>query len=402
MLNVPITVVIPTRERCDVLGSALQTVTAQDYEPLEIIVSDNFSADRTRDVVAANPDPRIRYLNTGRRLSMSHNWEFALSHVRGGWVSVMGDDDGLLPGALTRLAALIAATGVRAIRSDTCYYAWPSLPGAGYGRFRVPLRSGYVVREARTWLSEALSGRASYTEGPMLYSGGFADFAVLQQLRAATGAFYRSCIPDVYSAVALASVLDKYAYSYEPFAVNGASRHSTGTSQMSVQRAAAGSAAQRFAAEGNIPFHADVPLAPDGTYPPSVQVFIYESFLQTQILRADGGPSVDRAEELAVILGSGGRNADAIHEWGKLFARQHALDFGACVERAAAWRAKNSLHRLIRRLTASFNVYKTDSQQPLPHDVLEATVAATTILATRGRLRNLSRALRTGRRKRRS
>jgi hypothetical protein len=398
MPDVPITVVIPTRERCDVLGSALQTVMAQDYDPLEIIISDNFSADRTRDVVAANKDPRIRYLNTGRRLSMSHNWEFALSHVRGGWVTIMGDDDGLLPGALTKLAALIAATGVRAIRSDTCYYAWPSLAGASYGRFRVPLRSGYVVREARAWLEEALFGRASYTEGPMLYTGGFADFAVLEKLRAATGAFYRSCIPDVYSAVALASVLDRYAYSYEPLAVNGASRHSTGTSQMSVQRATAGSAAQQFAAEDNIPFHPDVPLAADGTYPPSVQVFIYESFLQTQILRADG-PAVDRAEELAVILGLGGRNAESVHEWAKLFARQHALDFGASIERAAAWRAKNSLHRLMRRLTASLNVYKTDSQQPAPHDVLEATVAAATIRATRGRMRNLTRALKMRRRK---
>jgi hypothetical protein len=398
MPDVPITVVIPTRERCDVLASALQTVTTQDYAPLEILVSDNFSADHTREVVASNPDPRIRYINTGRRLSMSHNWEFALSHVRGGWVTVIGDDDGLLPGALTKVAALIAATGVRAIRSDTCYYAWPSLPGAGYGRFRVPLGTGYVVRDARTWLREALFGRASYTEGPMLYTGGFADFAVLEKVRAATGAFYRSCIPDVYSAVALASVLDKYAYSYEPLAVNGASRHSTGTSQRSAQRAATGTAAQLFAAEDNIPFHPDVPLEAAGSYPPSAQVFIYESFLQSQVLRADG-PSVDRAEELAVILGLSGRNTEALHEWGKLFARQHALDFGAIVERAAAWRAKNSLHRLTRRLAASFNVYKSDSQQPVPHDVLEATLATATIRATRGRLRNLARALRIRRRK---
>jgi hypothetical protein len=401
MPDIPITVVIPTRERCDVLGSALQTVTAQDYERLEIIVSDNFSADGTREVVAANPDSRIRYVNTGRRLSMSHNWEFALSHVRGGWVTIMGDDDGLLPGALTKLAGLVAATGVRAIRSDTCYYAWPSLPGDGYGRFRVPLRSGYVIRDARAWLKDALYGRSSYTEGPMLYTGGFAEFALLEQLRATTGAFYRSCIPDVYSAVALASVLDKFAYSYEPLAVNGASRHSTGTSQMSVQRSAAGSAAQQFAAESNIPFHPDVPLAPDGTYPPSVQIFIYESFLQTQILRADG-PSVDPAEELAVILGSGGRNTEAVREWGKLFARQHALDFDANVERAAAWRGKNSLHRLMRRLTASFNLYKTDSQQPVPHDVVEAADAAAEIRATRGRMRNLTRALKPSRRKPRS
>jgi hypothetical protein len=124
-----------------------------------------------------------------------------------------------------------------------------------------------------------------------------------------------------------------------------------------------------------------------------VQVFIYESFLQTRDLRRDG-PSVDHAEELAVILGSGGRNASSIREWGKLFARRHSLDFDAIAERAAAWRTKNSLHRLIRRLAASFNVYKTDSHGPAPRDVLEASAAAAVIRATRGRMRNLARALR--------
>jgi len=36
-----ITVIIPTRERCDVLGKTLETVLAQDYERVQVIVSDN-------------------------------------------------------------------------------------------------------------------------------------------------------------------------------------------------------------------------------------------------------------------------------------------------------------------------------------------------------------------------
>jgi hypothetical protein len=51
-------------------------------------------------VVASFKDPRIRYVNTGKHLSMSHNWEFALSHVEKGYVTFVGDDDGLLPGAI--------------------------------------------------------------------------------------------------------------------------------------------------------------------------------------------------------------------------------------------------------------------------------------------------------------
>ncbi|OZA21859.1 MAG: hypothetical protein B7X93_13530 [Hydrogenophilales bacterium 17-61-9] len=84
------TIIIPTRERADVLSGSLKTALMQEYDNLEILVSDNFSSDHTRDVVASFNDPRIRYVNTGKRLSMSHNWEFALSHVDGGWLTGRG------------------------------------------------------------------------------------------------------------------------------------------------------------------------------------------------------------------------------------------------------------------------------------------------------------------------
>ena len=108
------TVVIPTRERCDTLEYSLRTLTEQPYPHLEIIVSDNDSADATRDVVRANGDPRIRYINTGRRLSMSGNWEFALAHVTEGWVTFLGDDDGLVPNCFERVNEIVDRTGVRA------------------------------------------------------------------------------------------------------------------------------------------------------------------------------------------------------------------------------------------------------------------------------------------------
>ena len=56
-------VIIPTRERSDTLQSSLKTCVGQDYDNLEIIVSDNFSTDNTREVVESFDDPRIRYIN---------------------------------------------------------------------------------------------------------------------------------------------------------------------------------------------------------------------------------------------------------------------------------------------------------------------------------------------------
>jgi len=69
-----ISVIVPTRDRCDTLIATLRTCLDQDYERCEIIVSDNLSNDGTKEHVAAIRDPRVRYVRTDRRLGMSQNW----------------------------------------------------------------------------------------------------------------------------------------------------------------------------------------------------------------------------------------------------------------------------------------------------------------------------------------
>ncbi len=322
-----ITVIIPTRERCDVLEKSLRTVTAQDYDNLEIIVSDNFSGDATCEVVRAANDPRIRYLNTGKRLSMSHNWEFALSHVEDGWVSIIGDDDGLLPGCLTKISEVVRSFRVLAIRTKVCGYSWPSLTGKEFGLLRVPFGNGSEVRGTRRWLDLVLTARANYTDLPMLYNGGFVSMAVLKEIKGKTRAIYQSCIPDVYSAVAISSSIDRYVYLAEPVAINGASKHSTGSAQFKAEGGRDESPAKKFQSETNIPFHDDVPLMPDGSFPVSIQAFIYESYLQSAALRP-GEDSPQHAEQLKLILATASRrHLAAVMQWGRLFADRHGLNF---------------------------------------------------------------------------
>ena len=290
----------------------------QDYDGLEILVSDNFSSDATEDVVRSTADPRIRYVNPGRRLSMSHHWEFALSHIKGGWITIIGDDDGLLPGALTRAANLWADLDVDALRSRVCEYTWPSLTGLEHGSLTIPLHSWCGVRDSALWLSKVLSGDASYVELPMLYNGGFVKSTVLDRLRQHGGSLYRSCSPDVYSAAAIASVVPRYGYSEVPFAINGASAHSTGTSYFS----AGGNTAPaiRFSSESNIPYHRDIPMTRHGGYPLSLQLVFYEAFLQCKHLRP---PEDDtrHGEQLEIVLAKAAKGDLALRDWAKAVCR---------------------------------------------------------------------------------
>jgi hypothetical protein len=137
----------------------------------------------------------------------------------------------------------------------------------------------------------------------MLYNGGWVETSLLDRLKLEHGRIYRSCIPDVYSAVAIARAIDSYVFVREPLAINGASRHSTGAAQFGRKQPGGAAPDEVFRSEGNLPFHSAVPLADDGSYPLSLQVIVYESYLQSAPGGEEPGPAM-HATQLEVILAS--------------------------------------------------------------------------------------------------
>jgi glycosyltransferase involved in cell wall biosynthesis len=320
------TIVIPTRERADVLYYCLKSACAQDYPNLEILVSDNFSQDNTRAIVKNFSDDRIRYVNTGKRVSMSHNWEFAISHVDEGWITILGDDDALLPGAIQRVLQMAATTGVKAIRSKTCQYAWPSLRGKQYGQLNVSLGSGYELRNSKHWISKVLTGDAIYTELPMLYNGGFIDVSVLQAIKRVTGSLYLSMTPDVYSGFAIAHLSTEYLYCQESLAVNGASIHSNGSAQFTLKGEDYEKPMALFISEPNIPFHHEVALPKGMALPKCLQIYVYEAYLQSLPLATSRDSNADARKQLEIILVEASRSRQNISAWVRGFCTLHDIE----------------------------------------------------------------------------
>lgn len=251
------TVVIPTRERCDTLEHTLRTCVMQDYDNLEILVSDNFSQDRTRDVVESFKDRRIRHLNTGKRLSMTDNFEFALSHVAPeGYVIFMGDDDGLLPNAIRGMNAVIIETSAPVLRWDVPRYFWPTIEHVDANRLVIPsLSSGIKRRDSATTIRDILRFKATYGSLPVMYLFSAVKYEVIGKIKNPSGRFFHSCTPDVYSGFAIAGTVKDFIDSKRPYTIAGSSHHSTGANQL---EGASGKAAQKFYGEENLPFHPSV------------------------------------------------------------------------------------------------------------------------------------------------
>jgi len=85
---------IPTYNRADsYLKEALESALAQNYDNLEIIVSDNQSTDDTEAVVQSYADPGIRYFRQENAISPNDNFNFCLEQARGDYFLLLHDDD---------------------------------------------------------------------------------------------------------------------------------------------------------------------------------------------------------------------------------------------------------------------------------------------------------------------
>ncbi|WP_195210349.1 glycosyltransferase [Actinomarinicola tropica] len=100
-----VSVVIPTFNRSEHLPETLDSILIQDHPALEVVVVDDGSTDATPDVLAryaaVHPEVvrAVRQDNAGQSAAVNHG----LSVASGELLTLVSDDDPLLPGAVSRL-----------------------------------------------------------------------------------------------------------------------------------------------------------------------------------------------------------------------------------------------------------------------------------------------------------
>ena len=273
------TVIIPVKDSGDTIGFTLETCLRQTYDNFYIVVSDNFSSDRTREIVESLQDPRLSYVNTGRRVSMAENFDFALSHVVDGYVMFIGGDDGLLPGAIEYVNEIVQRYSVTAVSCRWAHYVWPNFPDdsisgdlklCGFGN-ETHLRGGVEIRRSDTWLAKTLSYQSLYVYDLANLYYGFVHRDVIN-MSVVDGVYFRSITPDAYGAYATTLSVDTYAFSYRPFCICGASGKSNGASAFNEKTK--GDEVAKFVVENVLPVHKDF------VFCPSLEILATETLFQ--------------------------------------------------------------------------------------------------------------------------
>ena len=232
-MTIKYSIVIPTKNRAYYLKYAIKSVLSSQRQDIELVVSNNFSSDETSKILSEINDSRMRVVSPDIALPMAGHYEFAISKARGDWITILGDDDAVMPYIFESLDKYILKySNVDVISSARAYYFWAGCENI-YGDLVIAYSSKFKekIRSTKNDLYKALLGLRDFIDMPQLYTTGIIKKSLYEEIKLkCSGYFYYSIIPDIYSAVAICLARNSYLRIEEPLFWTGTSNKSMGIS----------------------------------------------------------------------------------------------------------------------------------------------------------------------------
>jgi hypothetical protein len=123
-----VTVGVPVRNGAAYLSASLDSLVAQDYDDIEIVISDNASTDETPEICGhyAARDDRIRYVRQPTDIGAAGNFNFLVGEARCPLYKSLSHDDLIAPSLVRRCVdrleerpeAVLAFAGTRVLDAD--------------------------------------------------------------------------------------------------------------------------------------------------------------------------------------------------------------------------------------------------------------------------------------------
>ena len=235
MNNLPLlSIVIPTRNREFYCIQAIKHILSFENKDFELVIQDNSESKKIFDFVNNIEDSRLKYFYTENQLNSLINMDLAISRAKGRYVTMIGDDDTVLP-TIFKVVAYAFKNNYDAIsQKNIVSYNWPNSLGEGLGGVisykvvRNKKLTPVIKDEINLLLTNGMIDYLSFSF-PKVYHG-----LVLKQhldgIKKQTGHFFGGLSPDIYSAISLSFFVKKFIVIDYPLTIAGACASST-TSQ---------------------------------------------------------------------------------------------------------------------------------------------------------------------------
>lgn len=274
MKNPFFSIVIPTRNRHETLPYTISTILQQDCTNFEIIICDNNSTAETKDVVNKFQDQRIKYIRVENTLSMTDNFELAVSYVNGEYITTLADNDGFIQGSLAYLQNLLIINNYPEIlRWQKNYYFWPDLPEVNRNYMHLFFNGKLEIINGDSVIIDVLDIQKTFSKLPTIYNS-VVSKTLLNELKSRCGRFFNSVSPDIYTGFAFAHLSKKFFSLGVPITIGGTSSKSNGYNALKKSN----KILKEFESLSGDIFHKKIPNVHSNQYIAAV----YESFLHVK------------------------------------------------------------------------------------------------------------------------
>src|SRR3990167_10836604 len=91
--NSLVSVILPTYNRSEYLGRAIESVLNQNYNNFELIIIDDSSTDKTSEVILKYKDSRIRVVKNQENIGFVKSLNKGIKQANGKYIARLDDDD---------------------------------------------------------------------------------------------------------------------------------------------------------------------------------------------------------------------------------------------------------------------------------------------------------------------
>lgn len=228
-----LSVVVPTRERADVLAETLEALLSLKNPDIELLICDNASSDATRQAVAKHSHRRIRYTRVDTLLTMPQNFARGLELATGEYVITLGDDDLLIEENLDLALNFAATENCDLVYWHRAYFYWGSYPNPELAAaFAIPTGRGHFFVDPHVLLNLTYLGLVNYQYLPSVYNSLCRRSFLKRYHDYLRGEYFPDYVVsvDVFSALVFCSLFPSVRFQQSPASVSGVSHRSNGMS----------------------------------------------------------------------------------------------------------------------------------------------------------------------------
>jgi glycosyltransferase involved in cell wall biosynthesis len=230
-----LSVLLPTRNGGLLLEDCVRSVLEQDFSDLELIVSDNASADETQSILDGfRGDPRLQVLRLEEPVPVTENWNRALDASSGDYLLLIGDDDYLMPRFCERAEALLREHDSPDVLSYNAYAF--AFPGALHDRDAAHYADPLFRGDPELPIEDSLPRpkRAQLVQDFFRFQFGFClnmqtTLVSRRAVQALPNGLFHAPFPDFYAVNALLLTADTWIHTDERLVIVGISPKSFGS-----------------------------------------------------------------------------------------------------------------------------------------------------------------------------